>query len=75
MNGYPLSIALAVVNGLLAIVLILIKYAAAAHEKRDDERHSDMREEVGKLRDKVHDIGSKVAGMEMVMGRNHETRT
>ena len=64
MNGSVSNLILWLVNGLLGLVMVLIGVIVRQHQKADEEHRGRLDGEVTRLRNRLHDVESKLSGLE-----------
>ena len=63
MNGGAAGIMLWAVNALLGIVILLIGFIVRLHSKNDDERYKELRQELLRVRDRLHDAWNEISAL------------
>lgn len=66
MNGSASNLILYIVNGLVGLVVLLIGVVVRQHQKADEDHKNRMDKEIDRLRSRLHDAESKLAGIEML---------
>lgn len=70
MNGYPMSILLMIFQGLTSLIMVLSGIILRLHQKSDEEHRQRFDDEIKRLRDRLHQAESKLAGLEYIeLGR------
>jgi hypothetical protein len=65
-NGNTPMILMMVINGLLGLVVLMLAYILKSHKESDDRTEARLDKEIGLLRTRSHELGSKVAGLEIL---------
>lgn len=61
MNGNTVPFLVWVINGLFAVVSILIGAIIRMHQKSDEEHRERMDKEINGLRTRMHELGNKLS--------------
>ena len=65
MNGSVMSLLIWLANGLIALLAVVIGFTVQQHVNSDKEHRNRMDMEINTLRQKVHDLSNKFAGIQL----------
>lgn len=63
MNGSMLTVLLAVIGGLFAIIQALVGIVVKMHITSDDEHRTRVEGDIKGLRERTHDLADKLSGL------------